>query len=275
MLNIGCHLSIHDGLIAMAQCALSINAKTMQFFAGNPRGSSMPKKEGIDEFKTILKIHNFAPLVIHAPYVINFCSNNNQIRINSEKVVKREIEWLNQIPGNYYNIHPGCHVGNGIKRGIELISESVQKVLSSCENTVLLLETMSGKGSEVGSKFEELAEIIDNVNGSDKIGICLDTCHVFSAGYDIVNKLDEVLSDFDKIIGIQHLKAIHLNDSMTGFASRKDRHERIGYGTIGLSAIKHITQHKFLKHLPFILETPNDISGYKEEIRTLSEKNNN
>ena len=269
MLNIGCHLSISKGLVAMAHNAIAIHANTMQFFAGNPRGSSSGPKSGIDEFKNILKSYNFAPFIVHAPYIVNLCSNNEYVRSNSEKVIKQEIEWLNQIPGNYYNIHPGCHVGSGIKRGIELISESLAKIIPACNNSTLLLETMSGKGSEVGSKFEEIAEIIANLNHSDNVGVCLDTCHIFSAGYDIIHNLNKVLEDFDKIIGIKRLKAIHLNDSMTPFASKKDRHELIGHGTIGLPAILNITKHPMLNHLPFVLETPNDISGYEQEIKIL------
>ena len=271
MINIGCHLSSSKGFCAMANNAISINADTFQFFTRNPQGSKA-KDIDLDDINKFCNIFQNKKIVAHAPYTLNPCSDNPNTAEFAELVFVDDLKRMELIPNNYYNFHPGSHVGQGAKIGIEKISALLNKILQTTQTTTVLLETMSGKGSEVGSTFEELKEIINRVNLSDKIGVCLDTCHVYSAGYDIVNNLDSVLENFDKIIGIEKLKAIHLNDSKTEFNSHKDRHEQIGKGSIGLDAIVNIINHKNLKHLPFILETPNDLSGWKQEIRLLKNR---
>lgn len=273
MLNIGCHLSSSKGFTAMAQNVLKINADTFQFFTRNPQGG---KAKDIDvkdvaEFNNIAKQHNFAKFVAHAPYTLNPCSDNPATREFAEMVFVDDLRRMEFVPNNYYNFHPGSHVGQGIEKGITMISDLLNKILQPSQSTMVLLETMSGKGSEVGSCFEELQQIISRVELSDKLGVCLDTCHVYSAGYDIVNSLDSVLTEFDKIIGLKNLKAVHLNDSKMPFASHKDRHEKIGYGTIGKEAIIRFINHEALKNIPFILETPNDLSGWANEIKMLQD----
>lgn len=271
MLHIGCHLSSSKGFTAMAETALKIEADTFQFFTRNPQGSKAKdiNLQDVERFLTILKQHNFAKIVAHAPYTLNPCSDNPHTREFAEMVFIDDMKRMELIPDNYYNFHPGSHVGQGVTVAVDIIADFLNRILKSNQTTTVLLETMSGKGSEVGSTFEELQQIISQVNLSNKLGVCLDTCHVYSAGYDIVNNLDGVLAEFDNIIGLERLKAIHLNDSMTPFASHKDRHEKIGKGTIGLEAIVNIINHPKLKGLPFILETPNDIIGYATEIKTL------
>ena len=257
----------------MGKDAVSINANTFQYFSRNPRGSKAKAvdKEDAAALARTMKELSFAPIVAHAPYTLNACASDQGLREFARNIMKEDIENMEYLPGNYYNIHPGCHVGQGTDKGIELIADVLNQVLTQSQDTILLLETMSGKGSEMGASFEELKAIMDMLKLPEKVGVCLDTCHVYSAGYDIVNDLDGVLDRFDKIISLQKLKAVHLNDSMTPFGDRKDRHELIGKGTIGLSAIKNVISNPRLRHLPFILETPNELLGYAEEIKTLRE----
>ncbi len=270
-MKIGCHLSVSKGYLHMGEEALSIDANTFQFFTRNPRGSqakalNIPDMEALN---VLMAENSFAPILVHAPYTLNPCSADERTREFALMVMKDDMTVLEHVPGNYYNFHPGSHVGQGSEAGITLIASLLNQTLYSDMKTLILLETMSGKGSEVGRSFEELQEIIKRVELEQKIGVCLDSCHVYSAGYDIVNDLDGVLMHFDQVIGLERLKAIHLNDSMTPFASNKDRHEKIGAGTIGLDAIVRFINHPALKDLPFYLETPNEVAGYAEEIRIL------
>lgn len=273
MLNIGCHLSSSKGFKHMGKEALSINANTFQFFSRNPRGS---KAKAVDEKDTaalneILKENNFAPVLAHAPYTLNACSNDAGLREFAKNTMAADLEIMEYIPGNLYNFHPGSHVGQGVDTAVDFITDMLNSILKEKYRTTILLETMSGKGSEVGSTFEEIRAIIDRVELNHKLGVCLDTCHIFSAGYDIVHDLDSVLEKFDKVIGLERLKAVHLNDSMTPFNSHKDRHEKIGKGTIGLDAVINFINHPKLRHLPFYLETPNELDGYAAEIKLLRE----
>lgn len=269
MLNIGCHLSVGRGLVALANDAMSIDASTFQLFVSNPRSGVLRSRDDIEAFNRILFENNFAPIVVHAPYTINMASSDERVRNIARDIIKREILYANELYTNYYNIHPGCHVGQGIDRGIVLISSLLNEVMELCDGTTILLETMSGKGTEVGSKFEEIARIIEKVRDGNSLGVCLDTCHVFSAGYDIIGAFEEVLEDFDRILGLDRLKAIHLNDSMMPFDSHKDRHEQIGAGCIGFEAIVNVVSNSRLRGIPFILETPNDLSGWAQEIRAI------
>lgn len=271
MLKLGCHLSSSKGFEAMGKNALDINANTFQFFTRNPQGSKAKDIDlnDINKFIDLSENHNFTQIVAHAPYTLNPCSDNPNTAEFAELVFVDDLKRMELIPDNYYNFHPGSHVGQGFDIGIKKIADLLNKIITPTQTTTVLLETMSGKGSEVGSTFEQLQEIITRVNLKEKLGVCLDTCHVYSAGYDIVNRLDAVLEQFDNIIGLNNLKAIHLNDSKMPFNSKKDRHEQIGKGTIGLEAILNIINHPKLKHLPFILETPNDLSGWKQEIELL------
>lgn len=273
MLNIGCHLSASKGYKHMGEEAISINANTFQFFSRNPRGSVAKAVDvkDINELIEISKKNNFAPLLAHAPYTLNACSLDEGLRDFAKRVMKEDLETLDLLPGNLYNFHPGSHVGQGAEQGITYISAMLSEILKNKLKTTVLLETMSGKGSEVGKTFEEIREIMDKTEGGEKLGVCLDTCHVYSAGYDIVNDLDGVVEHFDKIVGLEKLKAIHLNDSMMPFDSRKDRHEKIGGGTLGFDAIVRVTNHPKLKNLPFYLETPNELDGYAAEIKILRE----
>ncbi|HHU17378.1 MAG TPA: deoxyribonuclease IV [Clostridiales bacterium] len=277
MLNIGCHLSSSKGFTHMGEQALSINANTFQFFTRNPRGS---KAKDIDDndVKGLLKImdeNNFAPILGHAPYTLNPGSANQRTREFALEVLKADLVRMEYLPNNLYNFHPGSHVGQGIEKGIELISEALNLILTADQTTMVLIETMSGKGSEIGSTFEEIKEIIKKVKLDDKIGVCLDTCHIYDAGYDIVNDLEGVLNEFERIIGLDKLCAIHLNDSKYPLASHKDRHEKIGEGTIGLKALTDIINHPKLRHLPFFLETPNELPGYAQEIQLLRDASDN
>lgn len=271
MLNIGAHLSSAKGFANMGKDAVKIGANTFQFFTRNPQGGKAKEINPADvaEFLALVKQHKFVKFVAHAPYTLNPCSDNPSTREFAEMVFVDDLKRMEYVPHNYYNFHPGSHVGQGVEAGIDMIASLLDKVLTKEQTTMVLLETMSGKGSEVGAKFEELQKIMDRVKLPEKLGVCLDTCHVYSAGYDIVNNLDEVLAEFDTIIGLDKLKAIHLNDSKMPFASHKDRHEKIGKGTIGLDAIVRIVNHKKLKELPFILETPNDLAGWAQEIKLL------
>lgn len=271
MLNIGCHLSTSKGFQHMGKEALSIGANTFQFFTRNPRGS---KAKGIDEndvigLLKIVKDNHFSSLLGHAPYTLNPCSADSRTKEFALEVLIDDLIRMEHLPGNLYNFHPGSHVGQGAEKGIELIAEALNFILTPSQTTTVLLETMSGKGSEVGSTFLELSQIIEKVTLDQKIGICLDTCHVHDAGYDIVNDLDGVLEEFDRLIGLGRLRAIHLNDSKNPFASHKDRHERIGEGALGLNAFVNIINHPKLRHLPFFLETPNELPGYAQEIKLL------
>jgi len=255
----------------MVQEAKNLGGNTCQFFSRNPRGGKARKLNEKDMEKAFLFMqeNGFYTLLAHAPYTLNSCSADVSIREFAEMVFTDDLATLEYLPGTLYNFHPGSHVGQGVEIGITQIVEILNRVLFEQQKTTVLLEGMSGKGSEVGSRFEELRAIIDGVRLTDKMGVCLDTCHMYSAGYDIVNRLDDVLEEFDRIVGLERLKAIHLNDSMMPFASKKDRHEKIGQGTIGLEAIVRIINHPALKHLPFYLETPNETEGYAEEIRLL------
>ncbi len=271
MLNIGSHLSASKGYLHMAKEAVSIGANTFQFFTRNPRGGSAKKIDENDVRECIeyMNEHDFAQILAHAPYTLNPCSKDEKTREFALNTMTDDLMRMEYTPNQLYNFHPGSHVGQGIEAGIEMISGMLNKVLTAQLTTTVLLETMAGKGSEVGSKFEELRAIIDRVELSEKLGVCLDTCHVYDAGYDIVNDLDGVLEKFDSIIGLDRLKAIHLNDSKNQFESHKDRHEKIGEGSIGIEAMTRIINHPKLKNLPFLLETPNNIDGYKNEIELL------
>lgn len=268
---IGCHLSVSKGFEAMGKEALSIGANTFQFFTRNPRGGKAKKidKDDIDKLIKLMKENNFGKILAHAPYTLNPCSKDEKLRRFALSTMTDDLKRMEYLPNNLYNFHPGSHVGQGIDKGIELISSQLNKVLYEDMTTTVLLETMSGKGSEVGSKFEELKAIIDNTNLKDKMGICLDTCHVFDGGYDIVDNLENVLEEFDRIIGLNRLKAIHINDSMNYLGCHKDRHQKIGKGGIGIDAFERIINHPALKNLPYYLETPNELDGYAEEIRLL------
>ncbi|WP_413853592.1 deoxyribonuclease IV [Candidatus Ruminimicrobium bovinum] len=271
MLNIGCHLSIADGFEAIIKQALSIGANTFQFFTRNPRGFKAKDidKQDIKNYLKIAKENNFTTVLAHAPYTLNPCSADEAIRVLAKNIFIDDLRRMEFIPGNMYNFHPGSHVGQGVKTGIQFITNLLNEILKPEQTTTVLLETMAGKGSEIGSKFEELKTIIDEINLKDKIGVCFDTCHVYDAGYDIVNDLDGVLEQFDKQIGLKNLKAVHLNDSMNPFASHKDRHQKIGQGSIGIKTFEQIINNKYLSNLPFYLETPNEIEGYAKEISIL------
>lgn len=271
MFNIGCHLSTSGGFKKMGENALEIGANTFQFFTRNPRGGKA-KEIDIDDINGLLSImqdNHFAPVVAHASYTINPCSSDPKIRNFAISVMRDDLERMEYLPGNLYNFHPGSHVGQGIEKGIELIIEVLNNILKPEQTTRVLLETMAGKGSEIGSKFEELKQIMDGVKLASHMGICLDTCHVYDAGYDIVNNPDGVLDHFDKIIGLDKLYAIHLNDSNNPFNSHKDRHAKIGEGSLGIDTFSKIINHPKIKHLPFILETPNELPGYAKEIKLL------
>lgn len=273
MLNIGCHLSASKGYLHMGEEALSIGANTFQYFSRNPRGGNARAFDAADAEALIqlTAAHHFAPLLTHAPYTLNPCAAAERTLDFAHRTLKEDVERLEAFPGALYNLHPGSHVGQGIEAGVSRIAESLNLAMFDGMCTTVLLETMAGKGSEVGGRFEELRAIINRVNHPDRIGVCLDTCHVHDAGYDIVNDLDGVLTEFDRIVGLNRLRAIHINDSKNSLGSRKDRHEKIGQGTIGLDAFRRIVRHPALKHLPFFLETPNDLDGYQAEIRLLRE----
>lgn len=273
MKHIGCHLSVTKGYHHMGKEALSIGADTFQFFTRNPRGGSSKAIDQVDVNRLIdlMKLNDFGPVLAHAPYTLNPCSADGRVRDFALEVFAEDLEKLENLPGTLYNFHPGSHVGQGVDQGIELIVEILDKVMTENQSTIILLETMSGKGSEVGSQFEELRKIMDMARFGEKLGVCLDTCHVYDAGYDIVGDLDGVLEAFDRIIGLDRLKAIHLNDTKNPFNSHKDRHEKIGEGHLGIDAISRIINHPMLKHLPFYLETPNEVPGYAEEIALLKQ----
>lgn len=270
MLFVGCHLSASAGNFAMVETAKSIGANTFAFFTRNPRGSQAKKEDPIDSAKAVqaLKDAQFGPLVAHGAYTMNLCTADPGAREFAASVLADDLRRMAALPGNFYNFHPGSHVGQGVETGISQIVDALKKALEPGYPVTVLLETMAGKGSEVGGKFQELKDIIDGV-GSDQVGVCLDSCHVFDGGYDIVNDLDGVLTEFDRIIGLDKLKALHLNDSKNQFGSHKDRHELLGEGNLGLETFRGIVNHPVLKKLPMILETPNELPGYAKEIALL------
>ena len=271
MLNIGCHLSSSKGFYHMGCEALSIDANTFQFFTRNPRGGSAKEIDPDDAQKLndLIKEKNFAKILAHAPYTLNACAEKEYVREFAHNTMLDDLKRMEFVPGNLYNFHPGSHVGQGIEKGIEMISNLLNSIMWKEQTTRVLLETMSGKGSEVGSKFEELREIIDRVELDDKMGVCLDTCHVFDAGYDLVGDPDGVLAEFDRVVGLDRLRALHLNDSKNAQSSHKDRHECIGDGNLGLATFERIINHPLLAGIPMILETPNELPGYQKEIALL------
>ena len=271
MFKIGCHLSASKGFMSMGREAAQVGANVFQFFTRNPRGGSAKAidTEDVNAFLDFSKENGIVAMLAHAPYTLNPCSADPKIREFAVNTFRDDLARMEYVPGNMYNFHPGSHVKQGVEKGIELIVETLDAVLTADQSTTVLLETMAGKGSEVGSKFEELREIIDRTSLGAGLGVCLDTCHVYDAGYDIVNDLDGVLTEFDRIVGLDRLKAIHINDTKNPFASHKDRHEKIGQGHIGLEAFERIINHPALRELPFFLETPNELAGYGEEIKLL------
>ena len=270
MLHIGCHLSSSKGFAAMGRQALELGADTFQFFTRNPRGSKAKDLDHADAAALVelMREHQFAPIIAHAPYTLNLCGKEEANRTFARETMADDLRRLEFVPGQYYNFHPGSHVGQGTEAGIAYIAEGLNSILRADQSTTVLLETMAGKGSEVGGRFEELKAIIDAV-GSPDVGVCLDTCHVYDAGYDIVNNLEGVLGEFDRIIGLDRLKALHLNDSKNPFASHKDRHECLGQGSLGVSTFARIVNHPQLRDKPMILETPNELPGYQAEIALL------
>ena len=273
MFYIGCHLSSSNGFLAMGETALSIGATTFQFFTRNPRGS---KAKAIDPddaaaFRALWAEKGYGVVVAHAPYTINPCSKDERTREFALQTLADDLARMEYIPGNLYNFHPGSHTGQGVETGIAQIAETLNAILTPDQHTTVLLETMAGKGTEIGGRFEELREILDRVNFTDKMGVCLDTCHVSDGGYDIAGDLDGVLTAFDKVIGLHRLKALHINDSLNPVGARKDRHARIGEGYLGKEAFGRIINHPALQGLPFVLETPNELPGYAAEIAMLKE----
>ena len=270
MIYAGCHLSATKGNAAMVKTALSIGANTFAFFTRNPRGSKAKPEDAADNEKAVamLKEHNFGPLVAHGAYTMNLCTADPEARAFAAEILTDDLRRMAALPGNYYNFHPGSHVGQGVEAGISYIADALKSALSHGYPVTVLLETMAGKGSEIGGKFEEIRAILDAV-GSDNVGVCLDSCHVYDGGYDIVGDLDGVLAEFDRCIGLDRLKALHLNDSKNPFSSHKDRHELLGEGSLGLETFRAIVQHPKLRSLPMILETPNELPGYQAEIEIL------
>lgn len=268
MQRIGCHLSSSKGFLHMGEEAVSIGANTFQFFTRNPRGGAAKPLDAADlaAYRAFAAEHGIGPIIAHAPYTLNACAADEGLRTFARETMLDDLRKLAHLPGNFYNFHPGSHVKQGTEAGIDLIAETLNAVLPEAGETTVLLETMAGKGSEVGSRFEELCAVIDRVERPERLGVCLDTCHVFDAGYDIVNNLEGVLAEFDRIIGLKRLCAVHLNDSMNPIGSHKDRHACLGAGHIGLPALLAVVNHPALCGLPAALETPNDLSGYAREI---------
>lgn len=273
MLTIGCHLSSSKGYLHMAQEAVQIDANTFQFFTRNPRGGNAKEIDpaDVERYLAFAAEHGIEHILAHAPYTLNACSADEGLRDFACRTMADDLARMEFTPGNCYNFHPGSHVKQGVEIGITYIAQMLNQILKPEQRTTVLLETMAGKGSEVGSHFEELREIIDRVTLSEHMGVCLDTCHVWDGGYDIVNHLDEVVAEFDRIIGLDRLKAIHLNDSMNPLGAHKDRHAKIGEGHIGKEALIRVVNHPALKHLPFYLETPNELDGYAAEITLMRE----
>ena len=271
MLRIGCHLSASKGFLHMGKEAVSIGANTFQFFTRNPRGGSA-KPLDLQDIRNYLEFagqHGVGRILAHAPYTLNACAQKEGLREFALATMQDDMRRLEHIPGGMYNFHPGSHVGQGEEKGIELIADLLNELLQEKFSTRLLLETMAGKGSEVGRTFEEIRSIIDRVEHQECLGVCMDTCHIFDGGYDIVNHLDDVLKEFDAVIGLEKLCAVHLNDSMNPLGSHKDRHQKIGEGNIGVEAFRRIINHPSLRELPFFLETPNELDGYEKEIKIL------
>lgn len=273
MFKIGCHLSASKGYEYMAKEILSIGGNTFQYFTRNPRGGTAKDldEEDIAKYKRIAKENNIEVILAHAPYTINVCSANENVRRFGIETMKDDLKRLEVVGNSMYNFHPGSHVGQGSDIGIKLIIDALNEILTKEQTVTVLLETMAGKGSEIGRNFEEIKAIIEATTLNEKLGVCLDTCHVYDAGYDIVNELDAVIDEFDKIIGLDRLKAIHINDSKNPFSSHKDRHEKIGEGSIGIKAFENIINNPRLENLPFYLETPNELDGYEKEIKLLKE----
>ena len=270
-LKIGCHLSASKGFFAMGKDALKIGANTFQFFTRNPRGSRAKEIDPADAqaLLELMQEHQFAPVLAHAPYTLNACSADPHTREFAWETMADDLKRMEYLPGNMYNFHPGSHVGQGAEEGIRQITAMLNQILRPEQTTTVLLETMAGKGSEVGRRFEELRQILDGVLLQEKMGVCLDTCHISDAGYDVAGNLDGVLEEFDRVIGLGRLKAVHLNDSMNPMGSHKDRHQKIGQGSLGLETFEKVINHPSLRDLPFYLETPNELDGYADEIKTL------
>ena len=270
---IGNHLSASKGYAAMGKAALALDANTFAFFTRNPRGGKAKEidEKDVEKFLNFAKEHEFGKIVAHAPYTMNLCAAKEDVRSFSKEMLLDDLKRMEYTPYNYYNFHPGSHVGQGAEKGIALIAEALNEALKPEQTTTVLLETMAGKGTEVGRTVEELREILDRVELNDKMGVCLDTCHVWDGGYDIVNDLDDVLNEFDRVIGLDRLKAVHFNDSMNDCGSHKDRHAKIGEGKIGAEAMRRVALHPLLEGRPFILETPNDDEGYRREIQMVRE----
>ncbi len=273
-LIIGCHLSSSKGFYHMGKEAVSIGANTFQFFTRNPRGSRAKAvdPEDVERYLAFAAEHGIKKILAHAPYTLNACSKDPHVREFALETMADDLLRMEYVPGNCYNFHPGSHVGQGSEEGVRLIAETLNAILKPQQHTTVLLETMAGKGSEVGRSFGELKQILDRVELSDHVGVCLDTCHVYDAGYDIVGDLDGVLEEFDRVIGLGRLRAVHVKDSKNPFASHKDRHEKIGAGSIGLEALVKIVSHPALRELPFYLETPNELPGYQAEIALLRDR---
>lgn len=271
MFTIGCHLSASDGFLSMAQTTVAIGGNTFQYFSRNPRGSKARAldRDDIDRFNAFAEENGIYKILCHAPYTMNACSANPGLRDLAKEMMAEDLARLSYIPGAMYNFHPGSHTGQGTETGIDEIADVLNSVLSEDIKTPVLLETMAGKGSEIGGTFEELARIIEKTDLSHKLGVCLDTCHINDGGYDIVNDLDGVIKEFDRVIGLEKLYAVHLNDSMNPLGAHKDRHQKIGDGTLGIDTVKNIINHKKLRDLPFFLETPNELDGYAKEISLL------
>ena len=271
---IGAHVSSSGGFEKMARTAIGIGANTLQCFVRNPRGSRAKAvdPEDLAKCRALLEEHAFGPIIAHAPYIMNPCSRDEGIRGLAAEMMAGDLALMEHLPGNYYNFHPGSHVGQGVETGVGMIADMLNRVIQPEQKTVVLLETMAGKGSEIGGTFRELREILDRVELQNKVGVCLDTCHVSDGGYDIVNDLEGVLEEFERTVGLDRLLAVHINDSMNPRGARKDRHAKIGEGTIGTEAIVRVIRHPKLCRLPFVLETPEDDAGHGEEIRMLREQ---
>lgn len=271
MIYIGCHLSVSDGYEAMGKTMMDFGGNTFAWFTRNPRGGKTKEviPEDVEALNSLLKSERFGPLLAHGSYTMNLCAAKSETRANALEMLRLDLDRMELLPGNLYNFHPGAHTGQGLETGIRLIAEALNQTLKPDMTTTVLLETMAGKGSEVGHSFEELREIIDRVDLKEKLGVCFDTCHTWDAGYDLVSDLDGVLTAFDCIIGLERLKAVHFNDSKNECGSHKDRHEKLGQGCLGTETLKRIALHPSLAGRPFILETPNDDEGYKEEIQLM------
>ena len=271
MLRIGCHLSSSKGFLHMGKEAVQIGANTFQFFTRNPRGSKAKEidEKDVQAYHRFAREHGISQILAHAPYTLNPCSKDAHTREFALMTMEDDLKRMEYVPGNCYNFHPGSHVGQGAEEGIRLIADTLNQILKKEQHTTVLLETMAGKGTEVGRSFEEIRAILDKIDLKDHMGVCLDTCHVYDAGYDIVNHLDQVLEEFDAVIGLERLKAIHMNDSKNPFASHKDRHEKIGEGSLGTETFRQMVNHPLLAGIPIYLETPNELDGYAREIQML------